>query len=254
MERLTVIKVGGALVEHAALLDALLNDFARLEGKKILVHGGGRTATAIAAELGIESQMVNGRRVTDEAMLRVVTMVYGGLVNKNVVARLQALGLDAIGLTGADLNVIRSDKRPVKEVDYGFVGDVKAADAHKFAQLLDMGAVPVIAPLTHDGRGHLLNTNADTMAATVATALAPHYDVTLTYCFEKAGVLLDADDDRSVLPVITEADFKAHVAAGVISGGMIPKIENALDAVKKGVKKVIITSAANLTGGTTIQS
>lgn len=253
MEQLTVIKVGGALVENPESLDTLLRDFAAIKGKKVLVHGGGRTATAIAAELGIESRLVNGRRVTDEAMLRVVTMVYGGLVNKNVVARLQALGLDAIGLTGADLNVIMSDKRPVKDVDYGFVGDVKRADGRKFAQLLDMGAVPVVAPLTHDGQGHLLNTNADTMAATVATALAADYDVTLTYCFEKAGVLRDADDETSLIPLISEADFRTYVADGTISGGMIPKLENALDAVHKGVKKVIITAASNLTGGTTIR-
>lgn len=253
MEKLNVIKVGGALVEQPESLDALLAAFAALDGKKILVHGGGRTATAIAAELGIESRMVGGRRVTDEAMLRVVTMVYGGLVNKGVVAQLQARGLDAIGLTGADLNVIRSEKRPVKDVDYGFVGDVKQADGAKLAQLLEMGAVPVVAPLTHDGCGHLLNTNADTMAATVATALAPFYDVTLTFCFEKAGVLRDADDDRSLIPTITAADFRGLVDEGVVSGGMIPKIENALDAVSRGVGRVVITSARDLTGGTVIR-
>jgi acetylglutamate kinase len=253
MKKLTVIKVGGALVENEASLAELLQQFSRLEGKKILVHGGGRSATALAAELGIESKMVGGRRITDAEMLRVVTMVYGGLVNKTIVAKLQGLDIDAIGLTGADLNIIRSEKRPVKDVDYGFVGDVKKANGGKIANLLEMGAVPVIAPLTHDGNGQMLNTNADTMAATVATALAPYYDVTLTYCFEKAGVLKNPDDDSSLIPVITADDFKSLVDNGTVSGGMIPKIENALSAVNQGVKKVVITSANNLEGGTTIR-
>ncbi len=253
MKKLTVIKVGGALVENEASLAELLQQFSKLEGKKILVHGGGRSATALAAELGIESKMVGGRRITDAEMLRVVTMVYGGLVNKTIVAKLQGLDIDAIGLTGADLNIIRSEKRPVKDVDYGFVGDVKKANGGKIANLLEMGAVPVIAPLTHDGNGQMLNTNADTMAATVATALAPYYDVTLTYCFEKAGVLKNPDDDSSLIPVITADDFKSLVDNGTVSGGMIPKIENALSAVNQGVKKVVITSANDLEGGTTIR-
>lgn len=253
MKKLTVIKVGGALVENEASLAELLQQFSKLEGKKILVHGGGRSATALAAELGIESKMVGGRRITDAEMLRVVTMVYGGLVNKTIVAKLQGLDIDAIGLTGADLNIIRSEKRPVKDVDYGFVGDVKKANGGKIANLLEMGAVPVIAPLTHDGNGQMLNTNADTMAATVATALAPYYDVTLTYCFEKAGVLKNPDDDSSLIPVITADDFKSLVDNGSVSGGMIPKIENALSAVNQGVKKVVITSANDLEGGTTIR-
>jgi acetylglutamate kinase len=253
MKKLTVIKVGGALVENEASLAELLQQFSKLEGQKILVHGGGRSATALAAELGIESKMVGGRRITDAEMLRVVTMVYGGLVNKTIVAKLQGLDIDAIGLTGADLNIIRSEKRPVKDVDYGFVGDVKKANGGKIANLLEMGAVPVIAPLTHDGNGQMLNTNADTMAATVATALAPYYDVTLTYCFEKAGVLKNPDDDSSLIPVITADDFKSLVDNGTVSGGMIPKIENALSAVNQGVKKVVITSANDLEGGTTIR-
>jgi acetylglutamate kinase len=252
MKKLTIIKVGGALVENEESLAQLLSNFAAVEGYKILVHGGGRSATALAAQLGIETHMVNGRRITDAEMLRVATMVYAGLVNKNIVAKLQGLGVDAIGMTGADLNIIRSDKRPVGEVDYGFVGDVKKVNGGKLASLLDLRAVPVIAPLTHDGNGQLLNTNADTMASTVATALSTYFDVTLTYCFEKPGVLRNPDDDSSLISQITAEDFKAYVADGTVSGGMIPKIENALAAVAQGVKRVVITSANNLTGGTVI--
>ena len=181
MEKLIVVKVGGKIVEEEQTLRQLLNDFAAIEGHKVLVHGGGRSATKLAAQLGIESKMVNGRRITDEAMLRVVTMVYGGLVNKNIVAGLQAVGVNALGLTGADMNLMRSDKRPVKEVDYGFVGDVKEVNADLLASLISQGIVPVLAPLTHDKQGHLLNTNADTIAGEAAKALAKHFDVTLMF-------------------------------------------------------------------------
>lgn len=184
-EKLTVIKVGGKIVEEEATLRQLLNDFAAIEGHKVLVHGGGRSATKIAAQLGIESKMVNGRRITDAETLRVVTMVYGGLVNKNIVAGLQAYGVNALGLTGADMNVIRSVKRPVKEVDYGFVGDVEKVDASLLSDLIYKGVVPVMAPLTHDGQGNMLNTNADTIAGETAKALSGLFDVTLVYCFEK---------------------------------------------------------------------
>lgn len=248
MEKLTVVKVGGAIVEDEARLSRLLSDFSSVEGRKVLVHGGGRRATAVAAALGIETKMVNGRRITDRSMLDVVTMVYGGLVNKNVVARLQACGVNALGLTGADIDVIRSHKRPVKDVDYGFVGDVERADGDKLMTLIEAGIVPVMAPLTHDGQGNLLNTNADTIAAETAKALAKHYDVTLIYSFEKAGVLRDADDDGSVIPTITRSDFDRYVADGVISGGMIPKIENALAAIAAGVSRVNITLATAIDG------
>jgi acetylglutamate kinase len=248
MEKLTVIKVGGKIVEDEATLAQLLKDFSAVEGHKVLVHGGGRSATKIAAQLGIESQMVDGRRITDENMLRVVTMVYGGLVNKNIVARLQAVGLNALGLTGADMNVIKSHKRPVKTVDYGFVGDVDSCDGSMLAKLIKEGIVPVMAPLTHDGNGNLLNTNADTIAGETAKALASFFDVTLIYCFEKAGVLLYEDDDESVIPHIDEASFKELVEKGVIQGGMIPKIENSLAAVRQGVGRVIITKADAIDG------
>lgn len=199
MEKLTLIKVGGKIVEEPDTLHALLRDFAAIEGRKLLVHGGGRSATKLAEQLGIPSRMVNGRRITDADTLRVVTMVYGGLVNKNIVAGLQALGVDALGMTGADLNILRSDKRPVKDVDYGYVGDVKEARGDMLARLIADGVVPVLAPLTHDGHGQLLNTNADTIAGEAAKALASYFDVTLVYCFEKKGVLSDEKDRKSVV-------------------------------------------------------
>lgn len=255
-DKITVVKVGGAVVEDEAQLSRLLADFKGIEGNKVLVHGGGRRATKIAAQLGIESHMVNGRRITDADMLQVVTMVYGGLVNKNIVARLQAEGVNALGLTGADMNIIRSHKRPLKDgVDFGFVGDVDNADGAMLRTLIEAGVTPVIAPLTHDGKGNILNTNADTMAAETAKALAEHYDVTLIYSFEKKGVLANPDDDDSVIDVITHGDFERYKADGTIAGGMIPKIENALSAVDAGVSKVIITLAIAIDGkhGTTIK-
>jgi acetylglutamate kinase len=254
MDKLTIIKVGGKIVEEKETLDALLSDFSKIEGHKLLVHGGGRSATKLAADLGIESKMVNGRRITDAEMLRVVTMVYGGLVNKNIVAGLQAQGVNALGLTGADMNVILSDKRPVKDVDYGFVGDVKEVNSELLADLIARGVVPVMAPLTHDGKGNMLNTNADTIAGETAKALAKHFDVTLVFCFEKKGVLRDENDDESVIPEISREDFKRLTEEGVIQGGMIPKLENAFQSIDAGVKKVIITKASNIHsgGGTTV--
>ena len=246
MEKLTLIKVGGKIVEEPDTLQQLLRDFSSIEGHKVLVHGGGRSATKIASQLGIESQMVNGRRITDAEMLKVVTMVYGGLVNKNIVAGLQALQVNALGLTGADMKIMRSDKRPVKDVDYGFVGDVKEVNADVLASLIQQGIVPVLAPLTHDKQGHMLNTNADTIAGEAAKALAKYFDVTLMFCFEKKGVLLNEDDDESVIPEIDRASFQKYVAEGIIQGGMIPKLENAFQAIDAGVKEVIITQASEI--------
>jgi len=243
MEKLTLIKVGGKIVEEPASLKQLLSDFSQIEGYKVLVHGGGRSATAIAAKLGIESQMVNGRRITDEETLKVVTMVYGGLVNKQIVAGLQAIGVNALGLTGADLNYMRSEKRPVKDVDYGFVGDVKEVNAGILADLIGKDVVPVLAPLTHDKAGNLLNTNADTIAGEAAKALSKHFDVTLMYCFEKKGVLMSETDDESVISNLTPELFEQYVASGVIQGGMIPKLENSFEALNAGVKQVVITRA-----------
>ena len=256
MEKVTIVKVGGAVVEDNEQLAQLLTDFAAIPGKKVLVHGGGRRATKVAAALGIESKMVNGRRITDAQMLEVVTMVYGGLVNKNLVAKLQAKGVNALGLTGADMDVIHSHKRPVKDgVDFGYVGDVERANGKMLQTLIQEGITPVMAPLTHDGNGNILNTNADTIASETAKALAPYYDVTLIYSFEKKGVLSNPDDDNSVIPVITRSDFEKYQADGTIGGGMIPKIENALAAVDAGVKEVVITLATAIDGkqGTVIK-
>lgn len=242
-EHLTIIKVGGKIVENSESLNSLLKDFAAVEGKKLLVHGGGRSATQMAARLGVETKMVDGRRITDEAMLEVVTMVYGGLVNKRIVAGLQALGIDAVGLTGADMNIVLSDKRKVSAVDYGWVGDVKRVNAEAVATLIESGCCPVVAPLTHDGCGHLLNTNADTMAGEMAKAMAAHYEVTLMFCFEKPGVLADENDDSSLIPTITPAVLDDLKRRGVVSGGMIPKLDNAIACVSAGVESVVITQA-----------
>ena len=256
MEKVTVVKVGGAIVEDSEQLARLLKDFAAIPGKKVLVHGGGRRATKVAAALGIESKMVNGRRITDADMLEVVTMVYGGLVNKNLVAKLQANGVNALGLTGADMDVIHSHKRPLKDgIDFGFVGDVERANGKMLQTLINEGITPVMAPLTHDGKGNILNTNADTIASETAKAMAPYYDVTLIYRFEKKGVLSNPEDDDSVIPVITHADFERYKADGTVAGGMIPKLENALAAIDAGVKEVIITLATAIDGkhGTVIK-
>lgn len=254
-EKLTIVKVGGAVVENDDQLDRLLKDFSAIDGRKILVHGGGRRATDIASKLGIESKMINGRRITDEEMLTVVTMVYGGLVNKNVVAQLQANGVNALGLTGADMNAILSHKRIVKDIDYGYAGDIDKVNGKQLSNLIEHEIVPVMAPLTHDGKGLILNTNADTIAAEVAKALAEFYDVTLIYSFEKPGVMRNPDDNSSMIPVITADDYAQYKADGTISGGMIPKLDNAFGAIQTGVKQVIITLATAIDGnhGTVIR-
>ena len=253
IKHLTVAKVGGAVVEDDTQLTRLVNDFTHIEGPKLLVHGGGRSATKMAERLGVETVMVEGRRVTNSEMLSVATMVYGGLVNKGIVAKMNACGMNAIGLTGADASIVRAHRRPVvtlptgQVVDYGFVGDVEQVNALMLNRLIEAGLVPVLAPLSFDGQG-LLNTNADTIAQETATALAAHYSVTLIYAFEKPGVLARADDDSSVIGRITPSDFYRLKADGTISGGMVPKIANAIAAVKAGVERVIITSAQAIDG------
>jgi acetylglutamate kinase len=244
MEKLTLIKVGGGVLEEEDTLDRLLTDFAKIEGYKVLVHGGGRLATALATQLGIESKMIDGRRITDAETLKIVTMVYAGWVNKRVVARLQALNINAIGLTGADMNIIRSEKRPVGDIDYGFVGDVKNVKADFLAMLLKQNIVPVLSSLTHDKQGNLLNTNADTIAAETAKALAKLFNVSLIFCFEKNGVLMDEQKDTSVIREMDRKLFQKYKEEGIIQGGMIPKLENAFQAIDAGVKEVIITKAS----------
>lgn len=245
-QQLTIVKVGGKIVEEESSLDALLREFSAIKGPKILVHGGGRTATALAGRLDIETKMVDGRRITDKEMLRVVTMVYGGLVNKNIVARLDALGVRALGLTGADMDVIRSHKRITATIDYGYVGDVDHVEGNALKLLIEGGIVPVLAPLTHDGNGQLLNTNADTIAAETAKALAALYNVTLVYCFEKKGVLARPDDENSVIPHINARLYQQLKQNGTIQGGMIPKIDNSFQALQSGVKRVIITRVGQI--------
>ena len=247
-EKITIIKVGGKIVEEQDSLAALLDRFSAIEGNKVLIHGGGRSATRMAERLGIESHMVNGRRITDSDTLQVVTMVYGGLVNKTIVAQLQARGVNALGLTGADCNIIKAHKRPVGEVDYGFVGDVDKADGLMLSRLIEQGIVPIVAPLTHDGNGNLLNTNADTMAAETAKALSAHYDTRLIYCFEVPGVMRDPDDADSLIPTITRESYRTLLADGIVSGGMVPKIDNAFNAIDNGVGEVIITRADAIDG------
>ena len=246
MEKLTIIKVGGKVVENEKSLQLLLNDFIKIKGKKILVHGGGKTATEISAKLGIATKMVEGRRITDAETLNVVTMVYAGLVNKNVVAKLQALQCNALGICGADLDIIRAVKRPAKPIDYGFVGDIVEVNSKQFITLLNNDIMPVIAPLTHDCNGQLLNTNADTMAQAIAIALSKEYDVDLIYCFEKKGVLSNADDENLVIPLIDKKIFEDYKVKKIITEGMIPKLDNGFNALTQGVKKVIITNAQML--------
>lgn len=249
MDRLTIIKVGGKVVEDSESLNALLDQYIRFSGHKILVHGGGRTATEIAAKLGIETEMVEGRRITGKSMLDVVTMVYGGLVNKKIVAGLQARGCNAIGLTGADLNLVSARKRPVQEIDYGYVGDVVDVNSHELRMLIEENVVPVIAPLTHDGKGQLLNTNADTIAAELASELAGYFSVYLFYCFEKKGVLLNPDDESTIIHELDVELFKQYQREGIINTGMIPKLDNGFRAKRNGVKEVLITNPENMANG-----
>ena len=249
MDRLTIVKVGGKVVEEPELLNQLLDDYVRVTGYKMLVHGGGKAATMIADRLGLETKMVDGRRITDAAVLEVVTMVYGGLVNKRVVAGLQSRNVNALGLSGADLDLVRARKRLVEDVDYGFVGDVENINTRELRLLLRENVVPVVAPLTHDGKGLILNTNADTIAASLAIDLANHFKVFLFYCFEKRGVLSDPLDDNSVLPELNESEFLRLQNLGTISSGMIPKLQNGFKALHSGVSEVLVTNPENFSRG-----
>jgi acetylglutamate kinase len=248
-DRLTIIKVGGNVVEEESSLKSLLKDFSRIAGNKILVHGGGKTATILSEKLGIESKKVEGRRITDAETLKVVTMVYAGLVNKNIVAGLQALGNNAIGLTGADLDLIRAAKRPIGEIDYGYVGDIKTVNYQALNELLNSGAIPVVAPITHDGHGQLLNTNADTIASELAAAMSYDFEVQLIYCFEKSGVLMNENDESSRIYEINPEVFSELKANGVVSGGMIPKLSDGFAALNRGVGVVVITNPSGISEG-----
>ncbi len=254
MEKLTIIKVGGKIVEEEDSLSQLLDDFTKIEGNKLLVHGGGRSATKLADKLGIETKMVNGRRITDKETLDITVMVYGGLVNKKIVAKLQQRNINALGVTGADMDLIRSAKRPVKDVDYGYVGDVKKVNGQKLAMLIQQEIVPIVAPLSHDGMGNMLNTNADTIAGETAKALANFFDVKLIFCFEMKGVMEDINREESVIKKIDKTTFENLVKEGIVKDGMIPKLENAFDCINSGVKEVIITQSTDIKGefGTTI--
>jgi acetylglutamate kinase len=262
-ESLFVIKIGGNIIDDSLKLINFLKQFSTIKGKKILVHGGGKLATQLAKDLGIEQEMVAGRRITDAATLRIVTMVYAGYINKNIVAQLQANGNNAIGFTGADANLIKAHKRlpsASNGIDYGFVGDVDEVNTKAIEPFLQQDIAIVVAPITHDGNGQLLNTNADTIAQAIATALSQKYDVALLYCFEKNGVLLDANDDNTVIPSLDQVYFAKLKAEERIFAGMIPKLDNAFEALEKGVGKVIIGKAEVLLdlvaakAGTTIQT
>ena len=258
MDKLYVIKIGGNIIDDNAKLDAFLQSFAAVEGKKILVHGGGKLATRMAEQMGIEQQLIDGRRITDAETLKIVTMVYAGYINKNIVATLQSNHCNAMGLCGADGDAILAHKRNHPVLDYGFVGDVDAINADLLQVLLEKNITLVFAPITHDQQGQLLNTNADTIAQEIAKGMSPFYEVELIYSFEKNGVLLDANDDNTVIPEITPAYYKELKAGKKIFDGMIPKLDNAFAALDNGVKKVIIGKAEQLpqlvegTAGTSI--
>lgn len=240
MKSLTIIKIGGNLLDNEVELDKALNYFSNIDGAKILVHGGGKKTSELCLKLGIKPNMHNGRRITDQATLEVATMVYAGLFNKTLVSKLQNLNCNALGFSGADGNVILSKKRPVKDIDFGMVGDVESINDKLLINLLDNGFVPVFCAITHDGKGQLLNTNADTIASVLAATLSADYDVELKFCFEKEGVLSNPEDESSVFPKLSMEEYLANKASGVIYEGMIPKIDNAFDAKNGNVKKVMI--------------
>ncbi len=239
-EKLSIIKIGGNVIENKTELAKFLTLFANLNGLKILVHGGGKLATQLATKLGIESKMVGGRRITDAETLEVITMVYAGLTNKNIVVQLQAQNCNAIGLSGADGNAIQAHKRPVKEIDYGFAGDVDGVNNSMISKLLSAELTPVFCAMTHDGNGQLLNTNADTIASELAIGMSELYDTTLYYCFEKKGVLMSIKDEDSVVEHINSETYQKLLTDGIIADGMLPKLENCFHALNKNVGKVCI--------------
>jgi acetylglutamate kinase len=247
MKKLFVVKIGGNVLDNDVALESFLKDFASIDSSKILIHGGGKIATRIGDQLGIESKYINGRRITDAATIDLVTMVYGGLVNKQIVARLQHLDCNALGVTGADGNILKAKKRPVKDVDFGFVGDITADGFNRdlVSSLLNQGIVPVFAPLTH-ADGKMLNTNADTIASMLAVGLSSRFDVRLIYCFEKKGVLRDVNDVNSVIHHLPESLYKTMLPQNIFADGILPKLENAYAAINAGVREVLIGEAGDL--------
>jgi acetylglutamate kinase len=259
VEKISIIKIGGNIIDNEVNLASFLSAYAAVEGKKILIHGGGKLATKMATDLDIPQQMVDGRRITDAATLKIVTMVYAGYINKNMVAVLQSKNVNALGICGADANIVPAHKRINATTDYGFVGDIDAVDTEKITAFLQAGLSLVVAPITHDGAGQLLNTNADTMAQAIATALSSKYEVSLVYSFERKGVLSSIADSNSVIPIINPQNYATLKESGQVNEGMIPKLDNAFEALHKGVSRVIIGDALDLvallngSGGTTIQ-
>lgn len=246
MAELYIIKIGGNIIDDEKKLFSFLHDFASIDAKKILVHGGGKLATRLAGQLNIPQQVVDGRRITDAETLKIVTMVYAGYINKNIVARLQSFNCNAIGLCGADGDAVLAHKRVHAVMDYGFVGDVDTVNTNLVGNLLDNNLTPIFAPVTHDQQGQLLNTNADTIAQELAKAMSDRFEVVLVYAFEKNGVLLDVDDEESVIPVINPATYKELKDNNKIFAGMLPKLDNAFAALNSGVKKVIIGKAVQV--------
>ena len=251
-QKLSIVKIGGNVIENEIELDQFLLNFSKLQEPKILVHGGGKLATKLASKLGVESKMTSGRRITDGKSLEVITMVYGGLTNKNIVAKLQALGTNAIGLSGADGNAIKAHKRPVKEIDFGFVGDIDGINSELIDTLVGADLTPVFCPISHDGKGQLLNTNADTIASELAIGMSHKYDTTLYYCFEKKGVLLNVEDEESVIKHIDTNSYNDLLEQNIIADGMLPKIENCFHALQQSVSKVCIGDISMLQSNATI--
>lgn len=247
-KKLSVLKIGGSLIEEEKVLDEFLSNFAKLDGLKILVHGGGKLATQLATQLGIETKMKDGRRITDAETVKVITMVYGGLVNKTIVAKLQAHNCNALGLSGADLNSIQSVKRPVEDIDYGFVGDVEKVNSRMLSLLLNNAVSPVFCAITHDKNGQLLNTNADTIASEIAIALSRDFETDLYYCFEKQGVLMDVNDENSVIEHIDSKKYRQLKEDKIIADGMLPKLHNCFNALDRNVSKVCIGSIKMISG------
>jgi len=249
---LKILKIGGQVFENQQDFLELTQTFAAWDTPKILVHGGGKKASAMAQQLGIEPKMYNGRRITDDATLEVVVMVYAGWINKKTVSRLQSLNCNALGMTGADLNSIQAHKRIVKDIDFGWAGDIDSVNKEILQKILTLDITPIFCAITHDKKGQLLNTNADTIAATLASTLSYHYQVSLNYCFDRPGVLFDVKNDESIIKYLNPKTYEKYKTSGIIVDGMLPKLDNAFNSLKQGVKEVILSGVQNLGEGTKV--